>query len=284
VTFGLDAFLGELSREDFYAEVWERGWHVVHGDLSRFGGLDALGTFESPWTMVAAHRGDIDVFGPGGVRVVAQKLQADELYNGGCTLYLALVARELDPFTEALAADLGCAAKDICVEGFASKAGALSTAHFDPEHNFHVILRGKKRWRLAKNESVDDPIQNFVIGSVEHKASVNHRHKRADLPRRFPDDHVEVEVEAGSSIYFARGVWHEVECDDDALSVNFAVRPPSWAALAGRALSRALEDDPALRRYVFRGKDPAYDDDIRARLHAAVDRLTGDDVLTDVSD
>jgi hypothetical protein len=277
----LDLFLGDLTRERFFDEVWDGGYHFVRGELGRYAELAALPLFESGETMLQAHRGLVPIFMANGGRNTVQKRLVEELLELGSTAYLNLTpAGALDRFREALAEELGCHPDDIVCEGFISRAGAYSTGHFDPEHNFHFILSGQKRWRVAHNKSVRRPLTNYVMHDERYEAeSPVRRYLDEPIPTSFPIGE-EVTVTAGDTIYFAPGVWHEVRCDEDALSVNFAVRPDSWAKAIAYAVEESLHLDPEMRVLMFgRGvRDDElrahFEEKLRARVHEAVDRVT----------
>lgn len=250
--FGLSSFLGDLDRDAFYREHWDFGFLSLPGDLERFAPLSSVPLFSSWESMVEQHRGLVDVFFKDGGRGEIPKHRCQDVLNEGGTLYLNLSrVGAIDRFTEALAADLGCREVDITVEGFVSEAGSLSTAHFDPEHNFHVVLSGKKVWRLAENPAVPRPLSNFVMGAPNAEDALVQRYRESELAETFPEDATEFEVGPGDAIYFAPGVWHEVRCLELSTSVNFAVRPAPWSKLIARALERELEMDPDFRERVF---------------------------------
>ena len=250
--FNLAAFLGEFDRERFFDEHWDTGFVQLPGDLARFFPLPTIPLFASWESMVEQHRGLVDVFFKDGGRGEIPKHRCREVLNDGGTLYLNLSrVGAIDRFTEALAADLGCREVDITVEGFVSESGSLSTTHFDPEHNFHIILSGRKVWRLAENPAVPRPLTNFVMGAPNGEDALVQRYKERPIAETFPEDAVEFEVGPGDALYFAPGVWHEVRCLEPSTSVNFAVRPAPWSKLIAIAIERELEMDPDFRERVF---------------------------------
>jgi hypothetical protein len=289
--FDLDAFLGDLDRETFMRDVWPRGFHATPDRPGRFDELIMLESLASPAGLVDEHVGEIFVLGPKSLRATTTPADAAEFYRVGCTLYFIDAHRslpELTPFREALAASVGCALEDVSCEAFAAREGAHSSLHFDHEYNFHVVISGRKRWRLRENDAVCAPLSGYVSGSSQSDIADVHLYRDGALLDVIGAEATEVELGPGDAVFFSRGVWHEIDCLEDSVSVNFAVHPPAWWELLLDALRPRLQRDPALREFVFGVDTPEgppasavarFHEAAMPALRAAVDELTADSVF-----
>src|SRR5690606_26682555 len=71
----------------------------------------------------------------------------------------------LRAFADAVARDLNVPTATVVASAFFSRAGGRTRMHFDGNENFTIQLRGRKRWRTARNTHVSRPTQNAFAGA-----------------------------------------------------------------------------------------------------------------------
>jgi hypothetical protein len=136
---------------------------------------------------------------------------------------------------------LGIPYGGVTFEAFVARAGAISSAHYDHDSNFQILLSGKKRWRIAPNAHIRNPMEAYHprrlreggVGGFEEEAYAHRLPVPSSLP---PDANTEFVTEQGSVVFLPRGYWHEVDTIEDSFAVNVVVKGVPWA----RALARAL--------------------------------------------
>lgn len=146
---------------------------------------------------------------------------------------------------------------------YASPPGEALACHFDPSANFVLQLKGRKRWRVAENRTVKDPVDVYSTrlppeqtGRLATYSGVGH------LPKRMPGHARSIVASPGSFMFLPRGYWHETKALGESLSVHFVLHQPTWADVWTEAVSDQLvreakwrapasglwSSDPATRR------------------------------------
>jgi len=133
--------------------------------------------------------------------------------------------------------------------------GTGTDPHFDQNINFIFQLKGTKKWWLAPNQTVINPLERFTIG---HEASSElSSYSSQPFPTEFPDEHsIEVELKPGSLLFLPRGVWHKTFAEEDALSLNFTFTAPTWLDIMMGALRSRLAQSPYWRETAHLLNDP----------------------------
>jgi len=152
------------------------------------------------------------------------------------------------------------------VETFVSRAGHVTHWHFDFMENFTLQLQGKKRWKL-KHSGVRVPVRGCtpqwgrsseaVRNAAEQQAKCHAQHAEGDFDpspdEAFWQDAHEVVMEPGSFMYFPAGMWHQVECEEDSISINVSIMGQTWADLIAEAVRQRLLAHPESRAPICMG-------------------------------
>jgi 50S ribosomal protein L16 3-hydroxylase len=200
--------------------------------------------------------------------------KAKRLYASGWTLTIGglhEVVPELGRLLSELATTLGLPvagslARHRCI-AYASPVGEALACHFDPSANFVLQLSGRKRWRIAANRSVENPVDVYSTRvSAERAGRLATYADPERLPKMMPGPSRSVDVTPGTLMFLPRGYWHETEALEDSLSIHFVLHQPSWADVWATAIQdrlirhsrwRSLADglwsaEPAVRRRAAR--------------------------------
>ncbi|HEX4826383.1 MAG TPA: cupin-like domain-containing protein [Candidatus Polarisedimenticolaceae bacterium] len=206
--------------------------------------------------LTSALKSDVTLFGPRQFRGTIRPDQAFEFMNQGFTLYMVGVERDV-PETKAalrsLADDLGIPEWAISVEAFAAVKGSISSFHYDHDVNFQILLHGMKRWWLAPNQHIRNPIFPYhprrasdggVTGFVEEAFA-----RDPLVPTCRLEQMCEMTAEEGTSLFLPRGHWHETEAMDRCFGVNIVLKGTKWYDGIARALSLRLQALEEFRAY-----------------------------------
>lgn len=143
----------------------------------------------------------------------------------------------------------GGAENDLCKArsiAYATPAGCGTRLHFDANANFVIQIKGTKTWRLAPNESVENPTERFTTGSEEMPAALEHQ-CHAPLIDMLDEDAMEVVMKPGCVLFVPRGYWHETTTEEESLSLNFTFSQPTWADVFTKSLQEVLLRSPEWR-------------------------------------
>lgn len=143
----------------------------------------------------------------------------------------------------------GGAENDLCKArsiAYATPAGCGTRLHFDANANFVIQIKGTKTWRLAPNESVENPTERFTTGSEEMPAALEHQ-CHAPLIDMLDKDAMEVVMRPGCVLFVPRGYWHETTTEEESLSLNFTFSQPTWADVFTKSLQEVLLRSPEWR-------------------------------------
>ncbi len=165
--------------------------------------------------------------------------------NGFCLLFEDAHSGNhvLETWLEGLRRELGFSAltQSRCLL-YATPQGKGTAVHFDQNANFVLQLSGTKKWWLAENESVQNPLSRHTLGQAVDPELESYLENA--LPHQMPAKCREITLKAGSVLYVPRGMWHATEAQTDAqtdaLSLNFTYSAPSWLDLFGAALRSRL--------------------------------------------
>ena len=176
-------------------------------------------------------------------------LEARELFQKGSGLCFDdanQFSPLLEEWPEAIRADLGLSALTFSRSLiYATKEGRGTDPHFDQNINFVIQISGTKKWWVAPNEHVDNPLTRHTMG-VEMDPELS-SYAREEMPEKFPDNGIEFILKPGSVLFVPRGSWHRTEATSDALSLNFTFTAPCWIDLFVTALRGRLLQSPNWR-------------------------------------
>jgi 50S ribosomal protein L16 3-hydroxylase len=120
---------------------------------------------------------------------------------------------------------------------YATPKGSGSACHFDQNINFVLQISGTKKWWIAPNNQVENPMTRHTMG-LEPDPELE-SYLEMPLPTSMPKGIVPILLGPGSLLFVPRGCWHSTEAKSDAISLNFTFTAPTWidlftAALRGR--------------------------------------------------
>ncbi len=128
---------------------------------------------------------------------------------------------------------------------YATPHGQGTAAHFDQNINFVLQLKGIKRWKIATNHHLLNPLTRHTMGQpVDPEMST---YLETPMPTQMPGDAESFELRPGSLLYVPRGSWHSTEAEGDALALNFTFTAPTWIDLLTAALRGRLITSPEWR-------------------------------------
>lgn len=228
---GLKSLVWPLAPPEFRDAYWGKKPFVSHGGEKRLRRLERdLGTLslaalaessESARAFFTTLRGDLKAIDISRANAVA-------LYDAGMTVYLRTVTPLL-PWADALARDLGMKGRGLTA-AFASRAGSGVSFHFDYPETFTIQLRGRKRWRIAPNRHVRNPLAKWVAGTSPPPESLRF-YCHDELPAEGPSTWETVELTPGSVLHLPAGYWHATEAIEDSVSIALTPPPDTWADL-----------------------------------------------------
>jgi len=242
----LKALIGPMSRTEFLENYLNNNPVVSHGLLDNFSELtehpflkSLEGLLESWPTFVTAY--NLDGVPDEANSTKVSTLEARKLFQEGSGLCFDdanQFSPLLDEWPQGIRADLGLSALAFSRSLiYATKEGKGTAPHFDQNINFVIQISGTKKWWIAPNKHVDNPLTRHTIG-IEMEPELS-SYAKGNMPETFPDDGIEFTLRPGSVLFVPRGSWHMTEALSDAVSLNFTFTAPCWmdillTALRGR--------------------------------------------------
>lgn len=157
---------------------------------------------------------------------------------------------------------------------YATPDGKGTAPHFDQNINFVLQIHGTKKWTMAPNESVVNPMTRFTMGTMVEPEMMSYQ--QAEMPISMPADSVTFELKPGSLLYVPRGCWHSTEAEGDALALNFTFTAPAWADLFLAALRGRLILSPEWRATADGVCDPSQRETAARKFDALLSTLVED--------
>lgn len=139
---------------------------------------------------------------------------------------------------------------------YAIAKGKGTAAHFDQNINFVLQVSGTKKWWLAKNDMVSNPMTRYTIGTPMDLELESYL--EGPKPLEFPENAQEFELAPGSLLFVPRGVWHKTEALSDAISLNFTFSSPTWIDLLTSSLRARLAQSSSWRENASFVNDPLH--------------------------
>ncbi len=128
---------------------------------------------------------------------------------------------------------------------YATPDGKGTSPHFDQNINFVYQVSGTKKWFMAPNTHVENPLTRHTMGQNPDPELDSYLDD--DLPTTMPKDAQTFILKPGSLLFVPRGYWHATEAEGDALALNFTFTAPSWMDLFLAALRSRLAQSPEWR-------------------------------------
>jgi 50S ribosomal protein L16 3-hydroxylase len=168
--------------------------------------------------------------------------QAKEYFNKGSGLCFDdanNISPLLTEWPEKLRADLGLSTLTYCRSLiYAIAKGKGAAPHFDQNINFVIQISGTKKWCIAPNEHIPNPMTRYTIGTDADPELESYLTR--EMPSSFPDNATEYTLSPGSLLFLPRGAWHKTEALSDALSLNFTFTAPTWIDILTSAIRARL--------------------------------------------
>ena len=131
--------------------------------------------------------------------------------------------------------------------------GKGTATHFDQNINFVIQMTGSKKWWIAPNSSVQNPLSRHTLG---HPVDPELESYSDIFPQSMPEDATEYTLKPGSVLFLPRGCWHKTEALEDAISLNFTYTAPSWLDLISAAIRSRLVHSETWRESADFVNDP----------------------------
>ncbi|WP_437839889.1 JmjC domain-containing protein [Sorangium sp. So ce1153] len=283
----MDSVLAALVpplQSDSFLKSFPDQFFVHHGPLDRLGELADIPELGDVRALVRAFNDPVSVWYPDDEaleqRTYGKLLRAPDTidyYERGALLQFNKVERwvyALEPVLRTLERELGIPSGAATCSLFASTVGGRVLPHFDTDPAFSVQLRGSKRWWVAPQTQVEQPLHNFVCGTP---ASLIGAYHDGPLPEGMPADAQEIEMRPGSVLFLPRGTLHATRSHADSLAVTFDLQFSSYAQGLAQLLSAELHRSPRFRRPLLGQRARAEDlDSLLAEARRVLDRLARD--------
>ncbi|HVK60235.1 MAG TPA: cupin domain-containing protein [Bdellovibrionales bacterium] len=279
---GLGALLGAASIDGFLNRSWPNEPFSVHGlafePFRKFEILQSIEALLGSWPRVLqAHLPDVsdeassvDVSPKDAQKLFANKMGL--LFNN-----VETCIPDLREWIDAIRSDLGMPMMTYgrCI-AYATPHGKGTAPHFDQNINFVLQLHGTKKWRIAPNRHVENPLVRHTMGLALDPELAPYAQP---MPTAMPEDETsEIVLKPGSLLFVPRGYWHTTEAEGEALAMNFTFNQPSWADLFTAALRSRLTLSPEWRELAdgVSSPDPALRTAATRRFDQLLLELTSD--------
>lgn len=288
----LEALLCTLSQEEFFT-YYKNGepfaLRNLEGPLSELVELPFLNSFDN---LIKFWPDSVNAYLPGiNDEVNSQQVKketARELFKEGKGLFFDDPNRfneVIDKWLKAIHRDLGLSELTYSrslIYAIAKDQG--TSTHFDQNINFVLQISGTKKWWLAKNEMVTNPMSRYTIGADMEPELESYL--EGDIPKGMPRNATEIELKPGSLLFLPRGVWHKTIATSDAISLNFTFTAPTWIDLLTSFLRAKLAQSPSWRGTADFVNDPSRSlesidqfDLLLSELKENINQLSAQDIL-----
>ncbi len=247
-----------VSQKTFMGRYWPASPLWRHGSPKRFEALAELGSMGAIMTLAGRSRVELKAVFQ-GVQHQSNEVPTDashvfSLYDAGATIAVIGLHRwhtEVGEWTRRLANELHVPPHTAGCNLYMSPRGKGLPMHFDDHEVIVVQLAGRKRWRIARNASVVNPLEN---SGAELTESIQ-RYANAPSPQRMPRGH-SIELVPGSALFLPRGYWHSTDAQLASISMTFGFRQPTWVDLVRDYLTTRLTEDEDWREPVWDAWEP----------------------------
>jgi 50S ribosomal protein L16 3-hydroxylase len=242
----LETLIAPMKRSEFLERYKTNTPVVFHGlqkiisELSELDLLNSLGSLLKIWPS------EVQTYLPGIADEANSKnvstTEAGKLFQEGFGLLFNdpnTISPLINDWVEGIKSDLGLSSLTYSRSLIYAIAKGRGTApHFDQNINFVLQISGTKKWWIASNEHVENPMTRHTIGIEADPELASYI--SSPFPATFPKNSTEYTLEPGSLLFVPRGCWHKTEAITDALSLNFTYSAPTWIDLLTSALRARL--------------------------------------------
>lgn len=158
---------------------------------------------------------------------------------------------------------------------YATPDGEGTAPHFDQNINFVLQIKGIKKWKVAPNLHLQNPMTRHTMGQPADPEMMSYMDR--PMPTSMPSDAKTFELKPGSILFVPRGSWHSTEAEGDALALNFTFTAPTWIDLLSAALRSRLIGSPEWRETANLSEERF--DELLAELIADVPHWRARDIL-----
>lgn len=249
----LESLLAPLSAETFLSDHWPGQPAVIRGAVCADYFSEALPTLMN-LSFLRTRRDSVMVLAAASSAesrsVQLDPMQATRLFDAGMSIVAGKLQDDLPllgGWIEALRRDLGLPRRSLLRSiAYLSPAGAGVHPHWDLNSNFSIQLSGTKRWTMAPNSTIENPLSPF---SVDDRivATRLRRYLTTPLPEAMPEDREEFLLEPGDLLFIPRGYLHGTEAVETSLSLNFTLGSYTLAELVADQIRDQLWQRPEWR-------------------------------------
>ncbi|MER7674419.1 cupin domain-containing protein [Kitasatospora sp. NPDC096128] len=282
----LEEFIRPLSVDDLIRDFWPGELYVSETGPPRTALLEEVPELVAAEQVLAGYQRPVRLSRKGGPYASAPTgADAIPAYRTGFTCVMLGVEESFPGFkgliTDA-ARTFGLPVSSFTCEAFCSTGTSGLSMHSDFDLNFALLLHGQKRWRLARNRSIENQTSTCFSRGAAQADPRQERYAHSPFPDEMPEDSTEFEMGPGGILFVPRGWWHETYSLGDCLQVNLTIKGPHWAGVFTRAMETLLLEDPRWRNFAFGVTHPdGRRDAAVAELTALLDRLTRTGELLD---
>ena len=155
---------------------------------------------------------------------------------------------------------------------YATKKGQGTDTHFDQNINFVLQIQGTKKWWIAPNESVQNPMARHTLGL--HLDPELESYSTQPMPEKMPENTTEFTLNPGSMLFVPRGCWHSTKAETDALALNFTFSSPTWIDILSTALRARLSQSPEWREAADFISNPERSHEAAEKFNALLEALS----------
>jgi 50S ribosomal protein L16 3-hydroxylase len=251
----LSMLLPSFTPEHFLSEYWSQRHVHATGPLERLLRPDQIVAYADVDVLLKRCRGPVTVPLPDKhdehSSIKVDPSSARSLYANGFGMILGGMHQCLPPvagWLAGLAHELGLPRRSHARSiAYASPKGCSTVAHYDGNANFVIQLKGRKRWRVAKNELLPFPTERWAINMPRLPEGLR-------LGTAWPTEESlfsggqEIELVEGSVLFLPRGYWHSTESVEESLAVNLTYTEPTWADVVIAFLRRRMKGEARWRQ------------------------------------
>jgi len=253
MTSGLSALIHPCSITDFFDKYERNEPFVVHQNEQSIKALFELPFLASLEALLNSWPSTIQAqlpdFRDEASSIDTTAKDAQKLFDNGMGL-LFNEAQNISPllchWLEQIRKDLGVSAMSLsrCLI-YATPDGKGTAPHFDQNINFVLQIHGTKKWLIAPNQHVANPMTRHTMGLPVDPELMSYL--ETPMPEKMPPDATTFELRPGSLLFVPRGSWHSTQAEGDALSLNFTFTAPTWIDLFTAVLRSRLALSPEWR-------------------------------------
>jgi 50S ribosomal protein L16 3-hydroxylase len=270
---GLLKLIHPLGHAEFLKHFKLNKPFVIHHSLDELSDLQKLPFLESLEVLLNSWSSHVQVHLPDlRDEVSAIDVPTNEAKNyfdqGMALLFndVNTISPILETWLNQIKSDLGISSRSYgrCLV-YAIPDGKGTAAHFDQNINFVLQIHGTKKWTLANNNSVMNPMDRFTMGLPVDPEMMSYLN--APMPDMMPRETFSLELKPGSLLFVPRGVWHATLADGDAISLNFTFTAPAWMDLLLGALRSRLIQSTEWRETALIADEKKFDSLLNSLIH-----------------